>query len=151
VRAEVEIPYPFLSAMVERAEVHKGMTEPLVVKRLLPEGRKLLAWIYARIHDQASERGMQTAWIYLPSDVAQLHPCPHDLLALAHTAGFGVVELDQIFADQDPKTLHVTPWDRHPNAAAHRYLAEGVLAALVELDIVPDPGGSQPRDRASAR
>jgi hypothetical protein len=51
------------------------------------------------------------------------------LLKDAHSSGFLVFNLLDLWMNRDQSALVITPWDNHPNAAGNRLIAE----RLVEL------------------
>ena len=43
---------------------------------------------------------------------------------MARAAGFVTLSLDGVYEGEDPRLIQLAPWDKHPNARAHRLLAD---------------------------
>ena len=52
------------------------------------------------------------------------------LADLAAEAGFAIVNLSDVYDNQNREALRVAEWDWHPNAQGHRLLAERLYTAL---------------------
>jgi hypothetical protein len=53
---------------------------------------------------------------------------------MARDAGFRIVDLSGLYGDLDRERLVVAPWDAHPNAEAHRLIAELLYERLRAAD-----------------
>jgi hypothetical protein len=54
------------------------------------------------------------------------------LANLAQEAGFIVINLTNAYDHQDPESIVVAYWDKHPNAKAHQLIADSLYQALWE-------------------
>ncbi len=139
VKKGIEIPYPELRDIVSRAELHEGLSVDLLRKRINPFVDEITLWVYRRIAGGCRERGILPVWIFLP-------PVRSDFgleksAAIAHMAeesGYTVINLTEIFRDHDAAALRIAEWDRHPNADAHRIIADQLFIAIFgEGKIIP--------------
>jgi hypothetical protein len=128
----VEIPYPGLKALVAEAGVRADMDRPAILKRLNLHEEKLLGWIYDYIVKRCAAHGIRPVWIYLPPVFPTAgEPEEHgSARKLAQAAGFEIIDLTGIYDGADLKSLVLEQWDRHPNAAAHERIADGVFKAI---------------------
>jgi D-alanyl-lipoteichoic acid acyltransferase DltB (MBOAT superfamily) len=158
VRARVELPDEYLRSLLDRSGVGPE-TEPVVAERLLaPYANELLAWVYGRILDTARARGVVPVWVHLPDtwsspDRAQRAA---ELVGLAERAGFTVIDLGDAYNGRDPRSLQLARGDTHPNALAHRLVADRLFEALHDSDgrlwlgITPGLRGAAPEARMTA-
>lgn len=105
-----------------------------------------MPWFERQIHlRQASEDVTAWALARMASDVRAHHAVPivvgldivTDLppqfpqaLADARTAGMDVIDLFHMFDGRDLESLHIKPWDSHPNAAGHQLIADRLYSEL---------------------
>ena len=78
------------------------------------------------------EKGLLPVWIYLPR-VPEIQPNTEqiaELTALAKQAGFITFDLTGLWGDREIDDLVISQWDLHPNAQAHRIMAEATIAAM---------------------
>jgi hypothetical protein len=131
VRKGIEIPYPELRAIAEKAGLVQGTDENELVKRLTPYREELLQWLYGHIVERCRAEGAIPVWVFLPSValgswVEETAPA----MSLAREAGFEVIDLDDVFARETPASLRVAPWDEHPNARGHRLVADRLYSEI---------------------
>jgi len=133
VRKRIPIPYPELQAIVDEAGVQAGMSEDEALKRLQPLGARILGEVYRRLGESSRARGMTPVWIFLPQllDGAWQAETPQ-AQALAEAAGFTAINLSEVFRGQAIEQLRVEEWDDHPNATAHRLLAQRLYTELAQ-------------------
>jgi D-alanyl-lipoteichoic acid acyltransferase DltB (MBOAT superfamily) len=131
VRKRIAIPYPELQAIVDEAGVLATMSEDEAHKRLQPFGARILTEVYRRLGERSRAQGMTPVWIFLPQllDGAWQAETPQ-AQALAEAAGFTAINLSDVFRGQAVEKLRVEEWDDHPNALAHRLLAQRMYAEL---------------------
>lgn len=84
-------------------------------------------------------RGIRLRLVLLPElhDVEESYPFRfvHErVTAVVARHGVPVLDLDGAFRGHEPKSLWVSPGDAHPNARAHRLIAERLFAALAATD-----------------
>ena len=94
-------------------------------------GRELLGYVYEHIVRQARARGAAPVLVFLPQarEGGWQEETP-EILAVAREAGFAVIDLSDVYEGHDIETVRLAPWDDHPNAHAHRLIAERLFAAL---------------------
>ena len=95
---------------------------------LIPHQERFLAAIYARFVDLSRQHGVPAYWIYMPRVVQE--QSAELQLRLAQEAGFRILNLTGAYDGHDPKSLEVAPWDNHPNALAHRLIADKLFDVL---------------------
>jgi hypothetical protein len=122
----IDIPYEGLAAVVARAGITPGMDETVARQRL-----ELLGYVYEHIVRQARARGAAPVLVFLPQarEGGWQEETP-EILAVAREAGFAVIDLSDVYEGHDIETVRLAPWDDHPNAHAHRLIAERLFAAL---------------------
>jgi hypothetical protein len=127
----IDIPYPELQAIVERAGARVGMDETAALRLLEPHGSALLAAVYQRIAAHAREAGVRVVWVFLPQvrSGSWQEETP-EAVRLATEAGFTVVSLDGIYDGIGIEQLRLSEWDDHPNAQAHRLIADRLYQEL---------------------
>jgi hypothetical protein len=126
-----ELPYPGLLELVGQADVQPGATKAEIERRLQPHAGDILAWTYGRIVEVSRAQGVLPVWIFMPTLEAPLQAAERDHLAsVAAAAGFIVLDLSDAYQNQDEAALVVAYWDKHPNAHAHRLIAERLYQAL---------------------
>lgn len=126
-----ELPYEDLMDLAHQAGLEAGATKVESERRLQPWGAEILAWTYRRIVETSRAHGILPVWIFVPTLENPLREETVEQLArLAEESGFIVVDLSDAYDDQDLESLVVAYWDRHPNAAGHRLLADRLFQAL---------------------
>jgi hypothetical protein len=142
VRAGREIPWEHLRELVAKVGATERMPEGEIYRRLAPFGDEIVAWVYRRVAEIAKERGMAPLSIYFPV----LQPNENDpaaaakLMRMARDAGMQVVDISDVYSGQDVTELRVAEWDWHPNARAHRLIADRILRGLMEQRVpIPLP------------
>jgi D-alanyl-lipoteichoic acid acyltransferase DltB (MBOAT superfamily) len=131
VRKKVDLPWPYLSDLVRRAQIDARTEESVAMRRLLPFGDELVDWIYKGLVDGARARGAVPVFVYLPW--LGEDPALKDAIAVkrrAAAAGFVVVDLAGAFGSEDTKTLRLAVWDTHPNARGHALIAQKFYTEL---------------------
>lgn len=127
----IEVPWPELRALLERAGVTPGIDEAAARQRLTPHGRELLAFVYRHIATQADVRGMTAVWIFLPQvREGRWQEETPETVALARAAGFVTIDLDDVYRGTAIETIRLAEWDEHPNALGHRLIAERLFGEL---------------------
>jgi hypothetical protein len=57
---------------------------------------------------------------------------PDSTLDFARQLGYDIIDIRDVYAGQDPSTLLLASYDKHPNAKGHRLIAERLFTELVE-------------------
>ncbi|MGB5261603.1 MAG: SGNH/GDSL hydrolase family protein [Gammaproteobacteria bacterium] len=141
----IEIPYDYLGSLVEHAGVDRDMPLDMVRNRLAPFSDEVLEWSYKRLVATSREAGARPLWVYLPLTNHRL--VEEDIAAevsRAKEAGFTTISLVDVYSKYDEKTLSLAKWDRHPNAFAHRLIAERLYDIFSArhneiLGVTPEP------------
>ena len=131
-----EVTYPGLSEILRRAGVENGMKAPEVRRRLEPFTDAIAEWGYGLIAERCRARGVLPVWIYYPVSRVDGEPVRHRaegqrLREIAQEAGFVILDLSGAYDGMEPSLLRVAPWDGHPNALAHRLLAQRLWDELL--------------------
>jgi hypothetical protein len=128
----VEMPYEFLSALIERANIQPDMPMEAIEEQLKPFGQELVAWTYERVVALARERDMLPVWIFLPTfEGTMSEDIKNSLLLTAEEAGFIPIDLSKIYDDQEIRNITVAEWDLHPNRNGHALIARNLYEALL--------------------
>ncbi|MCI0621684.1 MAG: SGNH/GDSL hydrolase family protein [Acidobacteria bacterium] len=133
VRKAIPIPYDYMRETAQKAEIDAKTPESIALRRLLPFRDEMLSWLYRRIVQACREQGVVPVWIFLPMILED--PWQDDtasLLQAAHDAGFVVINLVDVFRNQDLKALRLAEWDTHPNVRAHQLIASSLYSAIGE-------------------
>ncbi len=128
-----DLPYPDLIEMAHRAGAAVGATKVENERRLQPIEADILSWTYRRIVETSRAQGILPVWIFMPT---LEYPLQEEkitqLVNMAEEAGFVVINLSNAFENQDPESIVVAYWDKHPNAKGHQLIAEHLYQALWE-------------------
>lgn len=119
-----------------------------------------MSWAYRKVVADARAREIVPVWVFLPMPTPGAdRPCPPErsafcfgsatrpgaaadqsdprvanLFRLAQEAGFVTLDLSGVFDGHDLKSFWIAEWDGHPNAAAHRLIADRLYDALEHAD-----------------
>lgn len=91
---------------------------------LLPFADDIVSWTYRRVVRDCRNRNVLPVYMFLPSARAFDHSVVAKDVQVAREAGFEVVDLSDVFQDQDLQALQIAPWDFHFNKDGHRLVAE---------------------------
>lgn len=142
ISAKEDLPYPDLMEIAARAGADRSATKPENERRLRPVGSEILAQTYRRIVETSQAHGILPVWIFIPTLEFPRQPeeVAH-LTRMAEEAGFIVIDSSHAYDGQDPESIVVAYWDKHPNAKAHRLIAEDIYGHLqqrrAEIPILP--------------
>jgi hypothetical protein len=130
-----DLPYADLIALAQQAGVEAGMTKGEAERLLKPFATEILTLTYRHIIEVSQAHGILPVWIFMPTleDPLQDAEVVH-LVGVAEAAGFTVVNLADAYDNQDPESLVVAYWDKHPNAKGHRLIAESLYQALKDQE-----------------
>jgi hypothetical protein len=131
IQKRISIPYSELRSLVSRAGITPDMSETLILRRLIPFRRELLAWIYHRIADESRSRNILPLLIFLPQvrEGNWVEETP-EILATAAEAGFTVIDLSDVYKKHGVNAVRLAEWDEHPNTLGHRLIAERLYQEL---------------------
>jgi hypothetical protein len=133
ISVRADLPYPDLMELAHRAGAELGATKAETERLLQPVGGEILSWTYRRIVETSRAHGILPVWIFMPTledplrdeEIAQLK-------RVAEESGFIVLDLSDAYDNQDPESLVVAYWDKHPNATGHALIAEDLYRKLRE-------------------
>jgi hypothetical protein len=136
-----DIPFSFLQDIIDRSGIDKNMKEVQQFNRLEEYSEELIKKAYESFVVMCRVHGMTPIWVYWPT-VNSFIDQSLSLSRIAENAGFVVVDLDNIFEGYNPDDLIVNDHDRHPNALAHKLIAEELVRIFTEEFILikkPNP------------
>jgi hypothetical protein len=125
VKNNIDVPYPFIQSVIDRAGVDSEMSKFEIEKRLLPYEDELLADTYQAIASICRDHEIVPVWVFMPITYERLVDA--DIaghMATAEAAGFVVLSLRDVYEEYEPDELYVAAWDDHPNAFAHKLVAD---------------------------
>lgn len=120
--------HDFLMGVLREAGIDDAPADEQMRKALLPQQARFLGAIYGRFVELARERGVPAYWILMPRVVQE--QSAELQRRVAQEAGFRILDLAGAYDGYDPKALEVAPWDDHPNAVAHRLVADKFFEVL---------------------
>ena len=128
-----DLPYPELMDLARLAGVEPGATKVEAERLLQPVGTEILSWTYRRMAEVSQAHGILPVWIFMPTleDSLREEEIAH-LSQVAEASGFIIVDLSGAYENQDPDSLVVAYWDKHPNAKGHMLIAEDLYLKLRE-------------------
>lgn len=133
VRHKVEVPYDFLRSAITKAGVESTSEETMAIRNLEVHREEILSRLYRRIVEQCRSHGVTPVWVFMPMVLANpWEDAPDSLFRTAKESGFVVLNLIDIFKGRDISQLRLADWDTHPNAEAHRLLADRLYEAVLE-------------------
>lgn len=155
------VPFPWLRELLARAQVDSTVPLDLAKKRLRVHADTLLRWAYQQVVTDCRARGIVPVWVFVPSvyEMRRAGGRERSETRLARDAGFEIIDLTGLYAGRRWGELRLTPWDPHPNALAHRLIAEAIERHLREPALArtmgllgrgtPRPGAGTPPARPS--
>ncbi len=133
VHKRIDIPYDGLRDIVLKAEVTTGMDEEEARRRLSPYSRDVLMYVYGRIVQESRDRGVQPVWIFMPQvREGNWQEETPETIAIAESAGFVLINLEDVYEGRDIAEIRLAEWDDHPNTLGHRLFAERLFVSLTD-------------------
>jgi D-alanyl-lipoteichoic acid acyltransferase DltB (MBOAT superfamily) len=140
VRNKVDIPYDYLRKVVQQAGIDAKTPETFALKRLEPFRNEMLSWLYRRIVQGCKERGSLPVWIFLPQVREGLwQEETAGIFQIAEEAGFIILDLSDVYKNQDITSLRLAEWDDHPNVKGHQLIAARLYEAILEKEALIFP------------
>jgi D-alanyl-lipoteichoic acid acyltransferase DltB (MBOAT superfamily) len=131
VKNNIDIPYPFIQSVIDRAGIDSEMSKYEIEKRLLPYEDELLADTYQAIASMCRDHEIVPVWVFMPITYERLEDA--DItghMTTAEAAGFIELSLRDVYDGHQPDELYVAAWDDHPNAVAHKLIADRLYAVI---------------------
>ena len=128
-----ELGYPWLEDIVRRSGARRRMSQVKIEQRLEPFMAEIVEGSLRTIAQTARDNGAVPVLVYVPlthEDPVRSSRRRQGLLEMAERAGFRILSVEDAFRGQEPDSLAVAPWDNHPNAFAHRLIAEHIVELL---------------------
>jgi alginate O-acetyltransferase complex protein AlgI len=133
-----DIPYDFLVEIGRKAGVDSSLPETEIERRLQPYREELTQQTYKHITQLAENQGIPAIWIFMPTPEENLPEADiSSLFKIAEDAGFQIVSLRDLYDGQDLDRLIVAEWDRHPNAIAHKMIADLMYQRIFVSGLIP--------------
>jgi hypothetical protein len=124
----LDMEHEYLNQLSRRTGITRATGPVEARRRLRPLRAELLAWVYRRIVADCRSRNVTPVYVYMPRVTDALErwraPDRSEVLALAHDAGFAVVDLSDAFDGHAPSALWIRENDGHPNALGNRVVAD---------------------------
>jgi hypothetical protein len=143
----VAVPYDFLRDVLRRAGVSPGTAQADAERRLAPYNAEVLGQVYRYIADTSRAQGAVPLMVMLPfhGESKTWRSEREVVRRLAEAAEFLVLDLNDVFDGHPPSAVRLADWDLHPNAFAHRLIADRLdrelraHAAQLGLTAAPAP------------
>jgi D-alanyl-lipoteichoic acid acyltransferase DltB (MBOAT superfamily) len=130
---KIEIPYPALGEIVQKAGVDATMDRTAALRRLEPFKVEILTWVYRKITDESRARGATTILAFLPQSAGgSWEEETPEILRIAEASGFAVLNLSDVFKGHDLKSYALAEWDMHPTAFGHQIIAARLFDELAK-------------------
>jgi hypothetical protein len=152
IRRGVRPPFPYLEQMLATAGVTGSLPETEALQRLAPHQEDILRWGLRELAAACTARGVRPVWIYLYLPEGGVEPSrAAELEQLARSVGFQTINLYDVYGANELTSLWTSPWDHHPNAQAHRMIADRLFQEITtrpELNLPLGAGAaSAPAER----
>jgi hypothetical protein len=131
VQKNINIPYEPLRSIVVKAGLKASMDETTARKLLQPFRSEILCWMYKRIVEESRAKGVRPVLVFLPQvrEGTWQEETP-ETLRIAEVAGFIIINLAEVYKDQDITKIRLAEWDDHPNLRGHQLIASRLYEAL---------------------
>ncbi|MDQ3185273.1 MAG: hypothetical protein M3Q16_02190 [Pseudomonadota bacterium] len=131
VQKNVDIPFEHLRDIIARAGLTSDMDETAALKRINPFSNEILSWTYRRIAERSREKNALPVFVFLPQvrEGTWQEETP-ETLRMAEDAGFIIINLADVYRDQDIATIRLAEWDDHPNVRGHTLIASRLYNEL---------------------
>jgi hypothetical protein len=132
VQAGLEIPFGPLRRILQDAGVMDESDESTAMRKLAPHYRDILAYVYGQMVERAKARGTVPVWIFLPQvrEGAWGEETP-ETVEIARSAGFVVINMEDVYGGQEVNAIRLAEWDDHPNARGPELVAARLFRELM--------------------
>jgi hypothetical protein len=119
------IPFPELRDILRRANLESEQPQ-----RSSPLNDEIVTWTYCRVVDDCRKRGILPVYVFLPV-LRPVDPSEGQKgMRVAREAGFDTLDLSGVYGVEDLRSLWVSEHDPHPNAEAHKMIADKLYREL---------------------
>lgn len=139
----IKFPYPEIENIIVQKKIESSKDEEKISKQLYPYQDIFLLNMYQRMVQLSKAHNARPVWVFTPSIGPFFHSKEFSSLSkIAINAGFIVIDLSRVYEGMDPEKLMLSEWDEHPNAIAHRLIAEALYKALVSKKLLIEDGAN---------
>lgn len=125
IRSGVDLCYPYLKQVKERAGVNQTQSELEIKERLRPYANEMVQWCYDTIAKMCKKQNIEPVWFFVPTTNGKITEASFNhQLVMAKQAGFTCYSLAEAFTGYSPKEIQVSEADSHPNCLGHHLLAQ---------------------------
>jgi hypothetical protein len=117
------LPFDFLNDIIKKSGVTGDMSEVEKMRLIEPFGKELIERAYAYFGNMCKENGVKPVWLYWPTVISFIDQSKY-LKSIAEENDYLVIDLEHFFDSYDRESLVVSSDDIHPNAMAHRLVAQ---------------------------
>lgn len=138
-RERIPIPWEFPRRILDTAHVTSRTNSTIAADHLEPFEADLTGWAYRKMVEEINAMGAQPICVFmpLPNQVpfdAGMAAKVDKVKQLAAEAGFDLIDLSDVFDNQDPRelvTYDLADWRSHTNAKAHAIVADALYDKLM--------------------
>src|SRR5262245_7189665 len=127
-------PFPVMEQAAKEAGIGPGTPQQVAETRIQPYRERVLRSIYDQMVEECRLHHARPVAVFIPQprrETAEALVGFRRQIEIARAAGFTTIDLlDTYDRAPDLSQLWVAPWDRHPNAAGHAMLADGLYRGL---------------------
>ena len=131
VQKNTQFSYPFLERLANKAGVRKGMCHLEIFKRLEPFVNELFGFGFYSIAKKCRDNNIKPVLVYLPANAdTGTDPDKKSCLKLAERENFIVIDLSDVYQNQNAEDIQISWWDAHPNVKGHKLIADSLYRNL---------------------
>ena len=135
VQKGVNIDYPYLTNIVEKAQLKVGMCRLEIYNRLKPYINDIMEWGYGQIKENCSKNNTIPVAVYLPTQSSLKNDVDKEYcLRLAETNKFKVIDLSDVYRGYRPEDIQLAPWDAHPNEKGHKIISDKLYIRIKNIE-----------------
>jgi D-alanyl-lipoteichoic acid acyltransferase DltB (MBOAT superfamily) len=143
VNKRIDVPYAPLRDVIAKAGLAPGMEEATALKRLEPYRLEILDFTYRHIVEQCRRHGAVPVWVFVPQiREGRWQEENPQIFRAAEAAGFVMIDLSDVFKDQDIDAVRLAEWDEHPSARGHELIAARLYAELIKRKAIVFSSGN---------
>lgn len=131
VKKNIDIPYPWLQEIVVSSGLTRKTEETEALKKLGPYQQQILAGCYQHLSSESRRHGATPVFVFLPQvREGTWQEETQEILRIAAEAGFIILDLSDVYKNQDITKIRLAEWDDHPNILGHQLIAERLYQAI---------------------